>query len=318
MRLEIGDYSFNFKRRLRILFFKSPWLAQACRFVIGYTSWIIFIRFIYISLVTYFSISPQSRFQDVSDSIYHYSMIMAGVSAALFIILLIALRPLVRFDWREFYQPHLLEREWLKGFFKGALLVGLFCIPLLFLGYYKFVGFYLHATEAPLEFFHTTLRVLSIIILTYAEGYLFFIKFPHSLKEQLPHWIIAQGVALFYCLAQYLQFDLGLFHAISLYGVALSLYARSLLSGTFYQGAGFWAAILILFNPLFSLPIFGSEHFGILILKPDLNLAGDISPHWITGGLRGPICSPIFQIFLLFDFIKSMMKYRTKSQTGTH
>ena len=317
MRLEIGDYSLNLSRKLRALFFRSPGLAQAIRFSLSYGVWIILVRFIYISLVTYFNISPQARLQDMSDSIYHYSLTMAGLSAILFIILLSALQPIVRFNGRDFYQPHRLEGEWIKGFMRGSLVVSLLCIPLLLSGYYKWVGFYLHPTEAPLEFIHTIIRILSIVLLTYAEGYLFFVRLPQYLQGTIPQWMIAQIIAFYYCLAQYLQFDLGLLQAACLYGVALSLYYRALLSGHFDQGAGFWSAILILFNPLLSLPIFGSEHFGILIIKPDLNMAGDISPHWITGGVRGPLCSPIFQIFLLFDFIKSMMKYKNKSHAGT-
>ena len=317
MRLEIGDYSLNYQRRLRNLFYKSPWLSQALRFMVSYGAWILLFRFIYVSIVTYFNISPQSRFQDISDSIHNYSLSMSGTSAFLFIAFIAALRPMTQFDPNEFYQPRILEKQWLMGFIKGTTLSGLLSFFFILAGYYKFIGFYLHPTEAPLEFAQTLLRIFSIVILTYSEGYLFFVKLPGYLHSKLPVWMTALSVAFFYCITKYLQFDISPLYAVSLCSIALSLYSRTLISGHFYESAGFWAAILIIFNPLLSLPVFGSDHFGILILKPELTLARDISPHWITGGLRGPLCSPVFQLFLIFDFIRNMIRYKNKTLTGT-
>ena len=325
MRLEIGDYRLNDHRRLKALFYRSPWLFQALRFMLSYGAWILLLRFIYVSIVTYFNISPQSRLQDISDSIYNYSLSMSGASTLIFILLLASLRPLTRFNFQDFYQPKILERHWLLGFFRGTLVCGVLIFFFILAGYYRLIGFYLHPTEAPLEFAQTLLRVLSILILTYSEGYLFFIKLPEYLHSKMPPkvppkippWISSLWIALFYCLTKYLQFDLSLTHTACFFSIALSLYSRALNSGHFYEGTGFFSAVLIIFNPLLSLPIFGSDHFGILILKPELTLTQDLSPHWITGGLKGPLCSPILQIFFIFDFIRNMMRYKNNRLTGT-
>src|SRR4051812_19012426 len=80
-------------------------LARPLAFVASYTVWVMGARMIALTLITYFIISPQSRFQDISDAYGSYELIVMAVAAAGFVLLLRALSPLVTVTLREFITP---------------------------------------------------------------------------------------------------------------------------------------------------------------------------------------------------------------------
>jgi hypothetical protein len=128
---------------------------------------------------------------------------------------------------------------------------------------------------------------------------------------------------------KFYQFDLGWMQALSLFLVAFTLGIRAL-STDFTLSAGFWAAVLIVFQALLSLPILGNEFSGLILIKyqslaPEapaeaLGLGGTESSYgetlrFITGGPGGPLASLTFQLLILLDIVRGTLRYRRQLMT---
>jgi hypothetical protein len=103
-------------------------------------------------------------------------------------------------------------------------------------------------------------------------------------------------------------------HLVTLFLASLALFTRSISEGDFTRGAGFWAAILIVFHPLLSLPILGNEFSGALLIKYE-SVASAVDTasathRFLTGGLGGPISSFAFQLVLILDIVRSILRQK--------
>ena len=187
--------------------------------------------------------------------------------------------------------------------------------------------------------------MIALAALVYCEEYLFRYKVASYLKD-LPFLWSAFWTALLFCLVKLIQFDLGLMHLVTLFLLSINLSFRAWkpAPGGFARSAGFWAAILIIFHPLLSLPIFGNDFSGALLVRyqpitqgttpPTLGtltgqtpqpVSGSVPPsdtvsalthspsrsiRLFSGGAAGPLASFIFQLFLILDIGRSILKRR--------
>ena len=91
------------------------------------------------------------------------------------------------------------------------------------------------------------------------------------------------------------------------------------------MAAGFWSALLIVFQPILSLPILGHDFSGWVLIKyqaivpeaasDSFNIIEPASTYgdtirFITGGAGGPLASFAFQLLLIFDILRGAIRYK--------
>jgi hypothetical protein len=305
-------------------FIKSSWLFKSLGFVCIYAIWVISVRFLALTIITYFTISPNSHFQDINDAFSSNEVGLMGLSAVLFLFLLQQLNPVTAISREEIITQEQIEKNFLPGFVRGAGLAGFITLIFVLAGVYRYLGYFIQLDEAPLELANVLLRMTALGSLAYCEEFIFRYKLSKQLQERLPDIVVANWIAFLYCGIKILQFDLGWMHILTLYLVSVALFYRSRNGEAFSRGAGIWAAVLIIFHPLLSLPIFGNNFSGMLLVKyssshPEFKLGSNSQTlvRLVTGGAGGPISSLTFQIILIIDIARSALKksnFRLRSQ----
>ncbi len=302
MSVEIGDYGGHPLRRWKRFLLHSNWLHQAIILTVSYAAWVLAVHFLSLSFVTYFLGSPGSGLQDIHDFWYSNQVSLMGLSAVAFVILIWRLHPITSISWQTIFEKRRFEKFFIPAFLKGTLITGLFILAFLIEGAYRYLGLFIQFGAAPLELANLILRMAALTGLVYSEEFLFRFKLVSYLKGHLPTWLWMQLIALAYCGIKALQFDLSLMHLVTLYLLSLALSLRAQADKNFERGAGYWAACLIVIQPLASLPILGNEFSGALMVKPTHAL------HFISGGLEGPISSWTLQLLLILDLLRSMLR----------
>jgi hypothetical protein len=181
-------------------------------------------------------------------------------------------------------------------------------------GIYRFLGVFIQFDEASLAIPSVIVRFVGIAVWVYLEEYLFRRKIARHFREYRPA-VSVLITAVGYCLIKILQFDIGWLQLITLFLVSVALSLRAFAEDDFAQGAGFWAALLIVFHPLLSLPVFGNEFSGVFLVKyqGDSNLvASGTLARLLTGGAGGPLSSFAFQFLLLLEIARGILKYRKR------
>ena len=299
------------------------WLYRSL-FLIGcYAFWIVAFRLVSLTILTYFMISPDSHFQNISDALVSNEVSLMGLSAALFMALLYWLFPQNYTKTSEFLSPKLIEKKFVPGFFRGTLIAGAVVLVFVLSGVYKFLGSFIQFDEAPLAVVNVFLRMLALVLLAYCEEFLFHHKLSQILKNA-PRQLCVLWVAALYCGVKIIQFDLGWSQLTTLFLLSISLFYRTESDGSFTKSAGLWAAILILWHPLLSLPIFGNTFSGIMLIKylpieassGLITEQGGLPSTWIrylSGGMGGPLSSLTFQLLLILDIGRSILYQRKKA-----
>ncbi len=282
-----------------------------------YAFCVLTVRLLALTLITYLTISPTARFQDISDAFSSNEVSLMGLAALTFVVLLCHLNPITRTTIPELMTREQITKSFVPGFMKGAVIAVGIILAFLLSGAYRFWGYFIQFGEAPLELANILLRTGALVALAYSEEFIFHYKLSNYLKNTIPDFLSACFIAVLYCVIKVLQFDLGMMHLVSLFLVSVSLYYRTLNEGEFAKGAGFWSAILVIFHPLLSLPIFGNHFSGILLIKFQTEIANSISIEknhsmirFLTGGAGGPLSSFAFQLFLILDIGQSILKRR--------
>ena len=335
---------------------RNKWLFSPLKLIFSYAILIVSIRLIALSLITYFgayfSIDSQSHFQDINDALSSYEIILVGISSLVFVILLHSLSPqtLPPIVDREY-----VEKDFLPGFVVGASCAGGLVLAFLLTGFYRYLGFFIQVEEGIYEFiilfFQVLFQISALVIFAYCEEFIFHRHLKTLLRPRLPHWLTAHAIALSFSVIKLIQFDLGILQLSTMYLVSLALYYHSSGERTFARTAGIWAGSLIVFHPLLSLPIFGNEIAGIILIKyhgaaqtmgtPGSAIAGSAtavvtngnSPshlakmatlgtpslltRLLTGGAGGPLSSMILQLYLGIDVLRSLWRIRTRRKKGT-
>lgn len=286
---------------------KSAWIYRPLGFISLYAVWVASIRLLALTFITYFTISPTSHYQDISDVFTSNEVSLMGLSAFLFVGLMSWLYPLTSTHIQEIITREGIEKNFLPGFAQGAIFGGGIILAFVLGGTYRYLGSFIQFEEAPFELLNTVLRMVALSALVYCEEFIFHHRLQSRIQEHLPDWFGAILIALVYCGIKLIQFDLGFSHLLTLFLVSIALFYRSKNDGGFVRGAGYWAAILIVFNPLLSLPIFGNDFSGVLLAKYQ---NGTPLTRFLTGGVGGPISSFIFQLLLILDIGRSILKRR--------
>lgn len=328
MRSEPYPARFSSSSPLRKIHRRFSWLIKPILFISFYGFWVWAIRLLTLTLITYFTISPTSHFQDISDSFSSNEVSLMGLASLLFVALLCGLNPLTSTSVSEVISRERIEKGFLPGFVQGTFFAGGMLLAFLLTQVYRYLGYFIPLDEAPLELVNVLLRMAALGALAYCEEFIFHYKISKYLEGYLSNTAIAVLIGISYCSVKLLQFDLGTMHLITLFLVSVSLYFRAQDESQFARGAGFWAAILILFHPLLSLPIFGNNFSGILLIKYQ-NIApthlynhshdyftstptSDSIIRILTGGAGGPLSSFAFQLLLILDIGRNTFRRKKK------
>jgi hypothetical protein len=303
------------------------WLSRAAKLAGAYAAWVWASRLLALTLVTYVvvSTSPHAagtpRFEEVTDAFANGEVTLMGLAALLFTGCLRWLNPLTSTTTAEIFTPERFEKSVLPGFLQGAVLACGLILAFLMSGLFRYLGLFVQFDEAPLALASVALRAAALGTLAYCEEFLFrgkILKHLRPPKATLPGDLAAVTLtALIYVGIKLIQFDLGFMSAFTLLLLSLSLGVRALSDGDFGRGAGFWAALLIVFQPLLSLPVLGGDFSGLMLVKfqpvPDLGGAGGAHAELVrlvSGGAGGPLASFVVQLVLAIDVARGVFRYR--------
>lgn len=315
-------------------------LLRALGAVGAYCAWIFVFRLIALSLVTYFVISAGrvTRFEDVSDAAAATELTVMGICALLFVVAIRAMNPLTRTSTREIIDPERLERAFVPGFAQGAVVATGVVLALLLSGVHRYLGFFVQFEGTAVALLTITLRISALLSLVYCEEFIFRRKVQPRLLDWmqgipglrrldrstrrgrlLQDLIIASATAALFCAVKLVQFDLGFMHLLTLFILSTALGVRALETGDFVRGAGYWAAILVVFHPLLSLPVLGSDFSGLILIKYSAGTAGlpdfdSDTMRFLSGGAGGPLSGFALQLILGFDLVRSILGRTRKTR----
>ncbi len=317
----------------------------------GYSVWIGAFKLLALTFITYFVLASRTHaahFEDVNDAYGSAELSILALCALSFVLLQRLFDPLQSRSAPKIFTPQRFEKYFLPGFLHGSVLATGVLIAFLFSGIYHYLGFFVHFDQAPLALAAILIRILSIGVFVYCEEYIFREKIMGSIRRvdderealrtpviPLPkktkrkrfrvknrEYAAIFATSILYVSIKYLQFDsdLGWMNGITLFLVSTYLGIRMLYERDFTTGAGFWTAVLIVFHPLMSLPIFGSggSDFGGLILIKYEQLATDLgttaseTTRFFSGGIGGPLASFAFQILMAFDIARNALRYKKR------
>jgi hypothetical protein len=300
-------------------------LARTAGWVIAYITWNFAFRLLMLTFITYFLTSSarlgqRPKFEEISDALSANELSLLGLGAALFVLMLRGLYPIASTTTKDIFTPARFERYFAPGFAHGALLSAGVTLAFLLSGNYRYLGFFIQFDDAPMAAITVLFRMMALGALAYFEEYIFRHKISRGIEHQLwgtrpvnasARFGVTIAVAILYCLVKCLQFDfsLGITQVITLFLVSMVLSIRAISDNDFGRGAGFWAAMLIIFQPLLGLPILGSEFNGVLLIKYQPGETADGLTRFFTGGAGGPLSSFALQIFLAVDVARGWLAY---------
>ena len=270
------------------------------------------VRLISLSAVTYFMISSNAHFQDISDSWTSIELPVVGLSSLGFYFLMKSYSQIgqsIRLPW---VTPEQLEKNILPGLLYGTILGSGLILGFIFGKLYTYLGVYLPLEEAPLGLLNISIRSISLVSMVFVEEFIFrqrTLEFFRSRK--ISNWIGIILTSLFFILTKLVQFDLSWLQLFTLFLISISLGIRAVSESNFVRGAGFFAGLLLVFHPLLSLPILGSEIQGIIMVKyiPSVEVWGDWA-RYLSGGAGGPLASVALQALLFLQILRGSIKHR--------
>ncbi|MCM2323524.1 MAG: hypothetical protein NDJ90_09710 [Oligoflexia bacterium] len=312
--------------QLRLLARRHQGITRALLICGSYAAWIVFFRLLVLTFITYFVMSSPGtgrRFEEVSEAFGSAELAVMGLGSFLYVVLALALNPLASRSLKTAFLGILsarrIESQFLPGFTHGAILASGIVLAFVLSGSHRYLGFFIHSAATGFAIGSVLLRSLGLLLLACCEEFLFRQKILESLRSPDPtgdgrrltqDLTVATLVSILYCAIKALQFDFGLMHLITLFLVSFHLSLRALSQEDFGWGAGYWAALLLLFHPVLSLPIFGSEFSGTLLVKYQASLTetgetGGSTMRFLTGGAGGPLSAFVLQILLIFDILRA-------------
>src|SRR4051812_4291921 len=149
------------------------WLFKPLSFTAFYGLWVLSFRLLTLTIITYYTISSTSHFQDISDAFSSNEVTLISLSAVLFVGLLCSLSPLTSTPLSYVVSQERIERGFLPGFIKGALLSGALVLLFSLTGVYRYLGYYIQFNEAPIELVNALLRMVALCAFAYFEEFLF-------------------------------------------------------------------------------------------------------------------------------------------------
>lgn len=277
------------------------WILPPSQFLAGYLLWLFFFKMISTSLVTYFLASATTRIQEISETLAVNEVPLYGIASLGFVALLFGLRPWTVISKTDFFDRHRFRTEAFPAWAQGVLVSSAFVLALYLTDLYRFLGTFLQFGDSAIALGNVWLRILTIILLTFCEEYLFRYRLVNLVRGHLSETNSALAISLAYCGVKLFQFDFGLAHFATLFLVSCRLTLQSYRTRRWLEGAGYWAALLIVFHGVFGLPVFGNEFQGLLMMK--YMGTGRITA-WMTGGIGGPLSSFLFQLLTFMQILR--------------
>lgn len=322
--------------------------GPALAYFAGYSVWIGLFKLLSLTIITYFVLVSRTHvthFEDVNDAYGSAQISILAFCSLSFVVLQRLLDPLQKRENTSLFTPQRFEKLFLPGFTHGSVLAAGVLVAFLFSGIYHYLGFFVHFDQSVLALASIFIRVISIGVLVYTEEYIFREKIMGSIRRadsettpnilELPNLPLKQqqlrlaahlrnqefaavaATSVLYLASKYLQFDseLGWMNGITLFLISVYLGLRMLFGRDFTPGAGFWTAVLVVFNPLMSLPIFGNEFGGLILIKyqqiaTELGSQASDTTRFFSGGVGGPLAGFAFQILMIFDIARNALRYK--------
>ncbi len=286
-------------------------MRRALALALAYLSWNAAFRLIVLSVMTYFMARSGSTFGEISETSNTNLILVCGIASLSFLFVLTQLNPIATVSRSEIITGHLIEHQFYPAFLRGAVFACVFAFVGLVGGYYHYVGFFVQSDAPAVAVLGLAFRAVSILFMVYVDEFIFRSRFMIHIRDGAHPVRTIVLCALFYTLSKSLEFHLGWAHQVTLalLGTALSL--RAYLHRNFAEGAGLLAGFLMIAHCAFSLPIFGNESQGIILLRYDFRLDVDVPTiRFLTGGLGGPLSSVVIQAVILGDILRNI--YRQK------
>lgn len=301
---------------LRNLAVQYDWALRAAGYPLLYAGWILIFKGLILSLVTFFMASrPTTTFQEISETLTANESSLLGVAALLFVMLLFWLNPLTTTTRSEIFTPQRFEKKFIPGFAQGAVLCSGLVLAFLLSGAYRYVGFFIQTEDTALASIGLAVRVSALGLLLFCEEFIFRQKMYAHLRAHAPDAVSVLVTSLAYVGVKLLQFDLGIMQTTTLLLLSVAIFYRNAADGDFMRGAGFWVAIALIFQALLSLPILGTEFNGLVLIKYQSAIAGGLdvgtaSSRFLTGGIGGPLSSFVFQLILVVDALRGLLRHK--------
>lgn len=281
----------------------STGIIQGMIYFFSYLAWTWVVRLLAFTLITFFLQSGGAKFQDVSDVYASSEILIYGLSAILFVLFLKLLNPLTSTTLEEIFSPHRIEKMFFPWLFWGSILGLSLVLGFIFQGVYHYLGNPIPWGETPSMASNVALRMISLVVLVYFEEFIFRHKILNSLRSYFGDFRAIGINSFMFCAVKAIQFDLGWMHLLTLYLFSIGAGLRLLNAGDFTRSAGFFVGLLLVFHPLLSLPVFGSEFQGILLLRYQVDQPSFLI-YLLTGGVGGPLSSGVLQCALLMVIFK--------------
>lgn len=286
----------------------SPDLSRSLVVLFAYWVWIVVFRLVCTSFLVYFLTRSGKSvgFEEINESFGSNELVFMGIGAVLFFILLKGFSPLfdqqssLGMSWKN------LKNDYLPGLLRGVLLALSILLGFVLTGTYKYIGFFVQIEDTPLAISGILFRVLALLALGLTEEFLF-------RNSRYAGYFTLLGLSLFFCLIKLNQFELGWMQGLTLFLASCYLAVRRIQENSFLDGAGFWAGLLIIFHPVFSLPIFGNDFSGIFLLKYQPQ---KLIPASISGGIGGPLSGLALQAILLIEILRSWLPLKKSLLKG--
>ncbi len=288
---------------------------RAVLFLTAYFTWVLAFRLAAVTLLTYVLVAgsqQRPRLEELSEMLTSSELFIAALGSLSFVVSARMLYPITSITWSQFFNPARFEKRFLPGFLRGSALSAGFVAAFILAGYYRYLGIYIQLDEATLSAFSILFRALSLVVMAYCEEFIFRQQLADYLRKVMPDAAAIALTTLAYCVTKSIQFDLGMTQLGTLVLLSVALGAKAIIDADFTRGAGYWAGILFVLQPLLSLPVLGTEFPGILLIKYQAeNDTGEYSiGRFLTGGVGGPLSSFGIQLFLLVQGIQIIIKYR--------
>jgi hypothetical protein len=284
-------------------------MRRSLLLILSYLGWNAAFRLVILSFVLYLMARSGARFPEISETTATNQILVVGIASLSFVFLLTQLNPVATVKVSEIVTGNLVETQFYPGFLRGAVIACLFAFSGLLFGYYRYVGFFVQSDAPALAIFGLVFRAVSIILMVYVDEFVFRSRFLNPLRDSAhPLRVVALG-ALLYTLSKSFQFHLGLAHLLTLALVGTALTLRAYYRRDFALGAGIFAGFLVVAHCAFSLPIFGNESQGVILVQYDIRLDIDAPiVRFLTGGIGGPLSSVALQLIVLADIARSALR----------
>jgi len=275
------------------------------------------IRLFFVSLLTYFLISPSTHLADLSDTLSSNELAIACFTAFAYVFFQILLYPLIQTSRHQVITVKKIYPDYFKSQIEGAFLMVGFCAAMTVIGSYRYLGFFIHFENTSMAFLNLILRISVLTVMIYCEEYFFREQLFNKIREfssatsRLKDWAPILTTSVFYVVMKWIQFDLGIMHVFTLFLISIKLGMLRSEQGNFARGAGYLTGALLVTHVLLGLPILGIDFPGLILLKyidSDTPSRYDV---FLTGGLGGPLSSFLFQMFLSATIIWQAVTKKT-------